>query len=59
MKNLTSLLSVALLSGAITLGAYKLFIEKEASQPQIVEKKFTPVLPTYTPTSYTKDNLVI
>ena len=53
MKNLTSLLSVALLSGSITLGAYKLFIEKEASQPQIVEKKFTPVLPTYTPTSYT------
>ncbi|MEQ3657310.1 MAG: trypsin-like peptidase domain-containing protein [Dokdonia sp.] len=50
MKKFTSLLVVALLAGAITLGAYTLFIEHNAPQ-KIVETTAIPA-PVYTPTSY-------
>lgn len=52
MKKLASLLFVSLLAGAITLGAYKLFIEEETPQTIVVEKEVAPTLPNYIPTSY-------
>ena len=36
MKQVTSLFIVSLLSGAVTLGAYKLFIEEESNQNAVV-----------------------
>ena len=36
MKQVTSLFIVSLLSGAVTLGAYKLFIEKKSNQNAVV-----------------------
>jgi len=53
MKKLASLLFVALLAGAITLSAYKIFIEKDIPQAPVVEKVVTPAIPNYTPTAYT------
>ena len=52
MKKLSSLLLVALLAGAITLSAYKIFIEKDTPQIQVVEKVVSPEIPNYTPTAY-------
>jgi Do/DeqQ family serine protease len=46
MKRVSSLFLVSLMSGAITLGAYKLFFEKNAGRNSIV---------TEAPTSYTKN----
>ncbi len=53
MKKLASLLFVALLAGAITLSAYKLFIEEDTPQPQVATTVTTPVIPNYVPTAYT------
>jgi len=51
MKKTAGLLSVAVLAGVITLGSYKLFIEKT---PEIVQNEpAQPMLPTYTPVNYT------
>ena len=51
MKKTAGLLSVAVLAGVITLGSYKLFIEKT---PEIVQSEpAQPMLPTYTPVNYT------
>lgn len=52
MKKIASLLSVAVLAGVITLGAYKLFIEEPQTTPDIVLQPQSS-LPVYTPTSYT------
>lgn len=52
MKKIASLLSVAVLAGVITLGAYKLFIEESKTTPDVVLQP-QPSLPVYTPTAYT------
>ena len=51
MKKLASLLFVSLLAGAITLGAYKLFIE-DTPQPIMVQKEVTSTLSNYIPAAY-------
>ena len=51
MKKIASLLSVAVLAGVITLGAYKLFIE-EPQTPPVASQKPISSIPTYTPTTY-------
>ena len=53
MKKLASLLFVALLAGAITLSAYKLFIEEDTLHPQLTTTVAAPVIPNYAPTAYT------
>ena len=52
MKKIASLLSVAVLAGVITLGAYKLFIEESKTTPDVVLQPQSS-LPVYTPTAYT------
>ncbi|MFC4634380.1 S1C family serine protease [Dokdonia ponticola] len=52
MKKIASLLSVAVLAGVITLGAYKLFIEESKTPPLASENPISSI-PTYTPTTYT------
>ncbi|GGG38216.1 serine protease [Dokdonia pacifica] len=52
MKKIASLLSVAVLAGVITLGAYKLFIEEPISQPKFTQNQPSSI-PVYTPTTYT------
>ncbi len=44
MKKTASLLGIAVLGGMITLGGYKVFLEKS---PIVIEKAATPVLPTF------------
>ena len=60
MKRVTSLLGIAILGGIITLGGYKMFIEKS---PIIIEKTIsepTPVLQAnYTPTNLKKPTATI
>ncbi|WP_299767429.1 trypsin-like peptidase domain-containing protein [uncultured Dokdonia sp.] len=51
MKKIASLLSVAVLAGVITLGAYKLFIEVPASTTNNVQNQPSSI-PVYTPTTY-------
>ena len=50
MKKLASLFIISLLAGAITLGAYKLFIEEKTPATQIVSQSIPE--PVYTPVSY-------
>ncbi|WP_299685396.1 trypsin-like peptidase domain-containing protein [uncultured Dokdonia sp.] len=52
MKKIASLLSVAVLAGIITLGAYKLFIEEPAPQVDLTQNQPSSI-PVYTPTAYT------
>lgn len=52
MKKIASLLSVAVLAGVITLGAYKLFIEESNTTPTTTQNPVASI-PTYTPTTYT------
>ncbi len=49
MKKLATLLFVSILGGALTLGAYKVFIEKKASE-QAAQQQI--VSPTFLPTSF-------
>lgn len=51
MKKLTSLLFVSILAGAITLSAYKLFIEEDTSQT-ILEEKPSNSIPNYIPATF-------
>lgn len=53
MKKLASLLFVALLAGAITLSAYKLFIEKEEAPVALQTQKTQSAIPNYIPANYT------
>lgn len=52
MKKFASLMSVAVLAGAITLGSYKLFIEEEGEEAPVAQSSLTRV-PNYVPTTYT------
>ncbi|SHH77720.1 trypsin-like peptidase domain-containing protein [Winogradskyella jejuensis] len=49
MKKILTLVCVSALGGLLTLGGYKLFVEKE--QTQVVENSNTSQLPIYVPTS--------
>lgn len=51
MKKLTSLLFVSILAGAITLSAYKLFIEEDTPQPILTEKPSNSI-PNYIPATF-------
>lgn len=51
MKKILTLVCVSALGGLLTLGGYKLFVEKE--QKQIVDSSNTSQLPVYVPTSTT------
>ena len=51
MKKFMSLLGVAVLAGGLTLGSYKLFLEKEPLANPAIET--TTTIPNYTPTNYT------
>lgn len=51
MKKLTSLLFVSILAGAITLSAYKLFIEEDTSQTILTEKPSNSI-PNYIPATF-------
>ncbi len=53
MKKLASLLFVSLLAGAITLGAYKLFIEDKSQQIVTTTQELpSPSIPNYIPATY-------
>ena len=52
MKKLSSLLFVSLLAGAITLGAYKMFIEKDSAPITAVTPTAPPTVPNFIPATY-------
>ena len=54
MKKILSLVGVSVLGGLLTLGGYKLFIEKE--QPEQLAVEQVSDLPVYVPTNTTINN---
>lgn len=53
MKKLMNLLFVSLLAGAITLGAYKMFIEEDSAPITVRTQSLQPSVPNYIPAAYT------